>query len=335
MEVSQIKFHPEVFNPICIFCFDILFSSKTNLFMLQCYRLLEITKKHSAILLTTHSALEAVVLSDTVINMNSSTDISLSSGHKTTSFELKNIIDNSSKKYSISSMEILEQVISSLPNDGTEWKISSKRLSGETLLSLSDAIDTNKIVTTKQEINDVQPNLELQTIFSSNHSSLVRQALTLIGLSRRYPDRMGFLVIMGIPISVGLIWFATFFGGLSERALYMILPLVPLIYVIPESILLSNAAVILANERELGVSKLLFSLGISRKAYLLSFVLYYAIMSIPIPAASLIYVGSIYGTIGSTFALFMLFLSFWILHMGLSMCLGSILDPRTAFISTW
>lgn len=277
--------------------------------------------------------------------MNSSIDISSNSGFVGLGFSVKNAIDNSTKEFSVtsSSLENLHEIISSLPNDGSEWKVVSKRLTGENLLPLSEYFTSreekpHEEVAGKengQNFEDVQTE-EMQrntgAVFNKN-DSFRRQVMTLLKINFFHPDRIGFLMIMGIPIQAGFLWYATFFPSLRLSSQVFMIPLTPLIFTIAPSIILSNIIVILSQERSLGVAKLVFSQGISREAYLASFIIYYGLLSLPIPGATIISIGWVYGTFGTTLALFVLYLSFCVFHMGFSMVCGSYLNQTTAFVS--
>lgn len=295
---------------------------------------METTKKHSAILLTSHSSLEALVLSDNVVKMETSNVISSNSGYDGLSFSLKHIIDNSAKEYALtdSSLRDLYEVITSLPNDGSEWKISSKRLTHEDLLPLTDCKhkpENESIRNDQIDLGDEDLINEDSVSFQARDTFL-QQVVALLQITGLHPDRIFFLMMFAIPLNCGFIWYTTIF---STTNLSIMIPLTPLIYIIGPSIILCNVIFILAQERDLGVSKLIFSQGISRKAYLAYYLLYYGFLSLPVPLFCLVYIGSIFGSFGSSLALALVYFSYFLFHIGLSLFMGSVLDVRTAFVS--
>lgn len=300
------------------------------------WKLLETAKKHSAILLTSHSSLEALILSDNVVNMETSNKISSNSGSDGLSFSLKQIIDNSAKEYALTdaSIDDLYEVITSLPNDGSEWKISSKRLNQEDLLPLMDckhrpdaeSINNDQI----QEDDDAINMTNEGDVSFQSRDTFFQQVVTLLKITSLHPDRLFFLIMFAIPLNCGFIWYSTIF---STTNLFIMIPLTPLIYIIGPSIILCNIIFILAQERDLGVAKLVFSQGISRKAYLAHYLVYYGFLSLPVPMFCLIYIGSIFGSSWTSLALALVYFSYFVFHVGLSLFLGSVLDVRTAFVS--
>lgn len=310
------------------------------------WKLLETAKQYSAIMVTSHSAIEAAILSESVVTMTSSVDIVQTTGKEAVTFAIKDKSDNNTTEYEVSMSEDLlssiPSVIESLPNDGGEWKFSSKSLT-----TLSTLPGFHQVLADREKTNEVdsdtgdnvgttalsQPD-SIPTMNMIESPSTMKQIYILLSVTFFHPDRIGFLMIMGIPLNVGFIIFTHFWGGFSEDTLRFLVPLVPLIFFIGMSILVSNSTQILAAEKELKVAKLLFSQGITRLAYLSSYLLYYLVLSFPVAATTLCIVGSKYGGASNAFALFVLLLSFWFMHIGLCLMLAAILNARTAMITT-
>ena len=104
------------------------------------WKLLETAKKHSVILLTSHSTLEAVILSDSVVMMESSTLISQTTGIQNMAFSLKDDIDNTTVEYDITSVDEVAQIIASPPSNSREWRLASKCLTTTELPRLRDIL---------------------------------------------------------------------------------------------------------------------------------------------------------------------------------------------------
>jgi hypothetical protein len=205
-------------------------------------------------------------------------------------------------------------------------------LNNDELLPLSECKHQEEIKSNEKIQN--QEETERVEIYNrasvSTPDTFWQQVPTLLKITALHPDRLFFLVVFVIPLNCGIIWYANF---LSTTDSFWMIALTPTIFIISSSIVLSNAIFILAQERDLGVLKLLFSQGISRKAYLVHYLLYYGLFSLPVPISCLIYIGSLFGSAGSAIALAGMFFSYFIFHMGFSVFLGSILDTRTAFVS--
>jgi len=305
------------------------------------WKLLEIAKEHSAILVTSHSAIEAAILSESIITMMTSTDIVQTTGKEGVIFSNKNRIDNATTEYSISQSDFssISAVIQSLPNDGSEWKVSSKSLT-----TLSSLPGFDQVLKEREDVDNdspdnsgsdtLRPSSEIPETLSCDAPSTIKQVYILLTVSFFHPERIGFLMTMGIPLNVGFIVFTHFFGGFNDETLNILTPMIPLIFFIVTSILVSNSTQILAAEKDLKVAKLLFSQGINRLAYLTSYLVYYFTLSFPVSAVALCIIGSIYGNAVSTFSLFTLFFSCWFLNMGICLMLGAVLDARTAMITT-
>jgi len=303
------------------------------------WKLLETAKKKSAILLTSHSSLEAVILSDSVVSMKSSEDIIQTKGVQGMAFSLKNVQENTTVEYDVdlSSAHEIASIVSSLPNDGSEWKISSKRLTlGELSPLQSVTKDLQESALDPQE-NDNQtsqtPNTIPETSFCGTPSTW-RQIFVLIGMMVLHVDRMFFLIFFALPINGAQIWLASSFPGWGDMAAMILTSFFPMIAFICSTIIVVQLTEILATERCLGISKLLFSTGITRFAYLCSYLLSYFLLSFPVSFAMLVAVGSVHGTVSGMVAMFWMYLSFFFLLMGTCVALGATVDARTGLIIT-
>lgn len=255
------------------------------------WKLLETIKKKSAILLTSHSALEAMILSDSVIRMESSEDITQTNGIEGVAFSIKDENKNITTEYDVNdgNADELVSIIASLPNDGSEWKIASKRLTSGVLPSLKEALNYG--------IDDVQDTTERRaeaaaavdipeimnlTLNSWETPSALRQILIMMSTMVYHIDRMFFFVVFAAPLNGGAIWLLSNYRGFEDTTRQILTPLMPMIAFISVTIIAVQLTEFFATERSLGVSKLILSQGISRFAYLFSFVLLYALMFYPV-----------------------------------------------------
>ena len=247
------------------------------------WKLLETVKQKSAILLTSHSALEAVILSDSVVMMKSSEDIIQTNGKESLTFALKNTEENKIEEYAIdaSIMQEMGNIIASIPNDGSEWKISSKRLAEESLPQLEELNKCN-------ESNHIAVDGEIGTTNQIPETSNCqtpgpwRQVFVLMSMVTLHVDRMFFIIVFALGINAGQIWLACSFSTFGDTAVFILTPLVPMITFICSTIIVVQITEMLATEKSLGVSKLLFSTGITRFSYLMSYVLMYTLLSFPV-----------------------------------------------------
>jgi len=301
------------------------------------WKLLETMKKKSAILLTSHSALEAVILSDSVIKMESSEIISQTVGVEGLALSIKNDTENVTTEYDVNvdNAEEVANIISLLPNDGTEWKIASKRLNGDVLPPLADVLNRNEDAAEELEGAVSQATDEVPETLNCEAPNTLRQIVTIMSTMLLHPDRIFFLVVFAGGINGALIWLVTQFQGWQETVQHIILPFFPMIGFLCSTIIVCQITEILATERSLGVTKLLLAQGISRYAYLLAYVLAYFLLSYPTTLAILIVVGSIYGTPAGLFSIFVIYSSFQFILTGVCCGLGAVLDARTALISTF
>lgn len=302
------------------------------------WKVLETAKKKSAILLTSHTSLEAMILSDSVVLMKSSEDITQTNGIQSMAFSLKDVEENTTTEYDVNSSNAHEvaNIIASLPNDGSEWKIASKRLNPEAVPPLEDVLQGSKENDSHLgEIpeSEVAPRTIPET-FSSGSPSTWRQIYTLLSIIPLYIDRMFFIVVFALPLNGAQIWLANALPGFGPIAVLILTPLIPMIALIIITISCVQMTEILATERDLGISKLLFSSGITRFAYLSSYLLLYFILSFPVSVSFLLAVATENGTAAGMVAIFFMFLSCQFLVMGFCVGLGAVLDPRTAFITT-
>ena len=249
------------------------------------WKLLETAKQKSAILLTSHSALEAVILSDSVLMMKSSEDITQSEGVEGLTFALKNITLNTTEEYKVNSSNIkdISQIVADIPNDGSEWKISSKSMSVEALPLLEELKKSN-------EENEIAGNVDIQTIntipetYDCETPGSWRQIFVLMSTVIFHVDRMLF-ILFALGINAGLIWLAYSFHTFGDTAVLILTPLVPMIAFVSVSIIAAQITEMLASERSLGVSKLLFSTGITRFSYLMSYIILYTLLSFPVSSS--------------------------------------------------
>ena len=250
------------------------------------WKLLEAAKKHSAILLTSHSALETVILSDSVVMMEYSENISQTTGVQGIAYSVKDDKDLITTEYEVNSTNLgdIARVIESLPNDGSEWKVASKRLTVQpTLPPLTEALEqSNKISEDTEEpsvneTNDSQPDTS-----ECEAPSTLRQIKILMSLVLIHPDRVFFLLFFAGPLNGAQLWLMTAFDGFNETTKIILTPMVPLIAIISSSIVVVQLAEIFATERSLGVLRLILGQGISRFSYLTSSVLLYTMMAYPV-----------------------------------------------------
>jgi ABC-type multidrug transport system ATPase subunit len=252
------------------------------------WKLLETAKKHSAILLTSHSTLEAVILSDSVVMMESSTLISQTTGIQNMAFSLKDDVDNTTVEYNITSIDEVAQIVASLPSNSREWKLASKRLTSTELPRLRDVLmnrgregnapDNVEIVV--EEVSTTQATCRCEA------PSTLRQMLIIMSMMIMHPDRIFFLVFFGLPINGAQIWLASAYGGFEKNRVITITPLIPLIAIVSSAVIMLQVTKVYATERSLGVKKLIMSQGISRFAYLSSYALIYFLLSFPVRLSS-------------------------------------------------
>jgi len=305
------------------------------------WKLLETMKEKSAILLTSHSAIETMILSDLVIRMESSENITQTLGIQGIAFSIKNETDNIITEYDVNdgNWNEVANIILSLPNDGTQWKITSKRLTDNALPSLEEAFryagnyNNSAVVVRESRAEAAVTTPEIPEIFNCEAPSTNRQLMIMISTIIFHVDRMFFLVTFAVPINGAQIWLLTKYEEWDGTPQQQILtPLLPLIAFIAVTIIMVQVTDLLATERSLGISKLVLSQGISRFAYLFSSVLIYSIISYPVSLALLLGTGSLYGTSSGMFAIFIIFSSFFFLVVGICCGLGALLDVRTAFV---
>lgn len=299
------------------------------------WKLLETIKKKSAILLTSHSALEAVILSDSVVMMKTSEDITQTAGTQGMAFSLKDVDENKTTEYEVNMGNVREVagIVESLPNDGSEWKVASKRLTDSVLPPLQDVLKKDHS-SADNEGDEVQMTDTLPETHSTGTPGLWRQILVLMSMMFLHIDRIFFLVVFGLPIIGGQLWVGIKYSSFGFIAKFVITSLAPMIAIIGSSIILVQMTEIFATERTLGITKLLFSSGVSQFAYLASYIILYWFLSFPFSCASLILIGSEYGTVEGMVAIFFLFGSIHFLILGICIALGAVLDARTAFICT-
>ncbi len=259
------------------------------------WKLLETMKQKSAILLTSHSALEAVILSDSVIMMESSELITQNNGIEGMAFSIKDDVENITTEYDVNTddAEGLANIISLLPNDGSEWKIASKRLTSDTLPPLeeilrrgdeddsSDAAEENEVHTPDEVENTHDMNCEAPGTW--------RQVRILMSISLLHPDRLFFIVIFGIGLNVGQIWVANQYFGWGYMPRLIMTPLLPMIPFIACTIIIVQLTEMFATDRSLGVTKLILSQGITRFAYLFANVLVFSLLSYPVRFSPTLY----------------------------------------------
>lgn len=181
------------------------------------WKLLETLKTKSAILLTSYSSLEAVILSDSVVMMKNSEDISQTKGVEGIAFSIKDEVENSTSEYEVnaSNLEELAGTIASIPNDGSEWKIASKRLTMDTLPPLKDAMNKSDISFADNDRAALQVN-EVPETFDCEPPSTWRQVAIIMSTLFLHPDRLFFILIFGGGINGVQIWLARKYEGWDD-----------------------------------------------------------------------------------------------------------------------
>lgn len=252
------------------------------------WKLLETMKKKSAILLTSHSAIETMILSDLVIRMESSENITQTLGIQGIAFSIKDETDNVMTEYDVNdgNLDEVANIILSIPNDGTQWKVTSKRLTDNIPPPLEEAFsygNYNNAETTSENRAEAVTTTEIPETLNCEAPSTLRQVMIMISTIVFHVDRMIFLFTLAVPINGAQIWLLTNYKEWSGGVEQLILtPLLPLIAFIAVTIIMVQVIDLFATERSLGVSKLILSQGITRFAYLFSPVLIYSIMSYPV-----------------------------------------------------
>lgn len=252
------------------------------------WKLLETVKKKSAILLTSHSALETMILSDLVIRMQSSENITQTLSIQGIALSIKDETDNIMTEYDVndSNWDKVANIILSLPNDGIQWKVTSKHLTDNALPSLEEAFrygyDNNAEATTSESRADAVTLSEIPETLNCKVPSTHRQIMIMVSTMIFHVDRMLFLVTFAIPINGVQIWLLTNYEEWDGAEQQILTPLLPLIAFIAVTIIMVQVTDLFATERSLGVTKLVLSQGISRFAYLFSSVLIYSIISYPV-----------------------------------------------------
>lgn len=303
------------------------------------WKLLETMKKKSAILLTSHSTLETMILSDLVIRMQSSENITQTLPIQGIAFSIKDETDNIMTEYDVNDVnwDEVANIIVSLPNDGIQWKVTSKHLTDSALPSLEEAFrygGDNNAEDTSESRTDAVTTTEIPETLNCEAPSTHRQIMIMISTVIFHVDRMFFLVTYSIPINGAQIWLLTNYEEWDGAAQLILTPLLPLIAFIAVTIIMVQVTDLFATERSLGVSKLILSQGITRFAYLFSSVLIYSILSYPVSLSLLLGTGSLYGTSSGMLAIFIIYSSFFFLVVGICCGLGALLDTRTAFVMT-
>ena len=106
--------------------------------------------------------------------------------------------------------------------------------------------------------------------------------------------------------------------------------LLPALFVGLPAIQLTQLVWMLASDRSLEITKLLFSQGISQTAYLCHFAVAFFLASYPIPVITLVVIGSANGSSVDVFSLVILFTSVWVFTFGACVILGTVLGINTA-----
>lgn len=249
------------------------------------WKLLEAAKKKSAVLLTSHSALETVILSDSIVRMESSEQITQTTGIEKMAFSIKDEIENITTEYELTSSNTneLANIIANIPNDGSEWKIASKRLTSGSLPPLEEAANSTEHTGAEEtEENALQTIDEVPETLNCNSPGTWRQICILMSLVFMHKDRIFHLVVVCLPFNGALIWLMLNLNSFNDDVFNIILPIAPIIVIFCCTIALAQLIDCFATERSLGVTKLLFGQGISRFAYLSSHVIMYSLLCYPV-----------------------------------------------------
>lgn len=250
------------------------------------WKLLEAAKQKSAILMTTHSSLESSIISDSVVVMKTSNDIDQNCGVESLTFSMKNVESNSTTEYKVEP-EIIDEIssiIHELPNDGSEWKISSKSVSGETLMSFEDLSKTSEEKSETSVADDEDHETTNTSVPFQDYQSpnTLRQMLLLIHVMNFHVDRIVshfFSVVCMIAQVVLACLYVTSFGDGTRAIFTALLPLIATFVMANHVVCLM---LVLAIENEKGYAKLYFSAGISRFSYLFSNTLVYGFLMLPV-----------------------------------------------------
>ena len=250
------------------------------------WKLLETAKNTSAIVLTTHSPLEAVILSNSVVWMESSKEINHTNGVQKMAFSVKNQVENSTIEYEISTKNSTQvaNVIASLPRSQMDWKIASKRLNSGQLPPFEDLLEHHE----DDDNEGTDPGSSLAEVTRVPESlgchppSFLRQVIIMMSTTLMNPDRLFFLVFFGLPINGALIYVAIIYSSFDDMGKLIITPLIPMIGIISSSIITIQLTEIFARDRSLGITKLLMSQGITLPAYLFAYISLYFFLSFPV-----------------------------------------------------
>ena len=206
--------------------------------------------------------------------MKSSADIVQINGTQKMAFSVKDAQENTTTEYDVNSNNLDEvaNIVASLPNDGSEWKVASKRLTSKVLPPLEDylkQLEEKAAVSQEYQLQSANAIPETRECGTPN---TWRQIVVSMSIMLLHIDRTFFLVFFALPINGGQIWLAYSFSNFGFIAKLILIPLAPLITFICCAIIVVQMTEIFATERSLGITKLLFSAGISQFAYLASYI---------------------------------------------------------------